>query len=113
MRNLLALIGAVVVLFAGLGWYLGWYKFALEPGANGNQRIQIDLDTHKIADDVEKAGKTVGSAVQGAAGKGEQPKVQPAEFVGPPLPPDMSPRGAAAGTAPPSGQFTLPTQRRN
>jgi hypothetical protein len=112
MRNLLALIGAALVLFAGLGWYLGWYKFALEPGANGNQRIQIDLDTHKIAEDVEKAGKTVGSAVQGAT-KAEQPSAQPADFVGPPLPPDMPPRGATTAAPPPPGQFTLPTPRRN
>ena len=85
----------------------------MEPGAKGNQRIQIDLDTHKIAEDVEKAGKTVGTAVQGAT-KGEQPKSQPADFVGPPLPPDMPQPPRVTIAAPPTpGQFTLPTPRRN
>jgi hypothetical protein len=109
MRNLLALIGAVVVLFAGLGWYLGWYTFALEPGANGKQRIQLDVDTPKIAADAEQFGKTVGAAVKGVKG---EPQQQSADFVGPPLPPDMPTRNTTNPTPPTSpGLLTPPTSR--
>ncbi|HET6575151.1 MAG TPA: hypothetical protein VFG68_16205 [Fimbriiglobus sp.] len=102
MRNLLALIGAAVVLFAGLGWYLGWYTFALGPSAGGKQRLQLDVDTGKLTDDVERFGKSIGSAVQRA--KDDPAKAQPADFVGPPLPPDMKDRHT-------TGRPTLPTQR--
>ena len=109
MRNLLALIGAAFVLFAGLGWYLGWYTFALEPSASGKQRIQLDVDTDKILDDTKRAGAKVGTVLQGIQ-NGDPSKAQPGEFVGPPLPPDMPTRGA---TVPPTpGQFSLPTTRR-
>jgi hypothetical protein len=109
MRNLLALIGAVVVLFAGLGWYLGWYTFALEPSVNGKQRIQLDVDTDKLTGDVERFGKTIGSAVQRA--KDDSSNGQPGEFVGPPLPPDMpTPRATTVAPLTP-GQFSLPTRR--
>ena len=109
MRNLFALIGAAIVLFAGLGWYLGWYTFALEPSANGKQRIQLDVDTDKLTDDVGKFGKTIGSAVQGT--KDDPSKAKPSEFVGPPLPPDMPTPRAPIVIPPTPGQFSLPTRR--
>ena len=108
MRNLFALIGAAVVLFSGLGWYLGWYTFALESAAGGKQRLQLDVDTDKLTDDVEQFGKTIGSAVQRA--KDDPSKSQPADFVGPPLPPDM-PNRRTTGTPPTTGRLTRPTQR--
>ncbi|HVK15735.1 MAG TPA: hypothetical protein VM533_02230 [Fimbriiglobus sp.] len=111
MRNLLALIGAAVMLFAGLGWYLGWYTFALEPSVNGKQRIQFDVDTGKLTDDVGKFGEKVGTVIQGVR-NGDPSKAQPAEFVGPPMPPDMPTRGAVAYPQPTPGQFTIPTTRR-
>ena len=65
MRNLLALIGAVVVAFVGLGWYLGWYSFALSPSGDGKQRIQVDVDTNKIAEDAKRAGQARPSSTTG------------------------------------------------
>lgn len=47
MRNLLALIGAVVVLVAGLGWYLGWYTLGTEPG-----KVEVEFNTKKISESV-------------------------------------------------------------
>jgi hypothetical protein len=105
MRNILALIGAAVVLFVGLGWYLGWYTFALEAGRDGKQRIQLDVDTHKITDDVKKVGQTVGKTVQEVREKSDQPK--PAEFVGPPLPPQFT--TPTTPTTP--GQLTVPSSK--
>jgi len=54
MRNLLALIGLVVVLFLGLGWYLDWYSFRpttvlTDPG---RKTYTIDINAKKIGDDV-------------------------------------------------------------
>jgi hypothetical protein len=109
MRNLLALIGAAVVLFAGLGWYLGWYTFALGPSAGGKQRLQLDVDTDKIVNDTKRAGAKVGTVLQGLQAD-DPAKTQPADFVGPPLPPDMQDR-RTTGTPPTPGRLTLPTQR--
>lgn len=110
MRNLLALIGAAVVAFVGLGWYLGWYTFALEPSANGKQRLQLDVDTDKIVHDTKRAGAKVGTVLQGMQ-TDDPSKSQPVEFVGPPLPPDLSARRAAGAATPTPGRFSLPTQR--
>ncbi len=49
MKNLLALVGAVVVIVAGAGWYLGWYKLTTDSG-----HIKVDLDTKEIKDDLKK-----------------------------------------------------------
>ena len=106
MRNLFALIGAAIVLFAGLGWYLGWYTFALEPSANGKQRIQLDVDTDKMTDDVGKFGKTVGSAVQGTQGRpveGQAGRVRrPAVAAGHADPPGADRHPAHAGPVQPA-----------
>jgi hypothetical protein len=53
MRNLLALAAAALIGFAGIGWYLGWYKFQTEKTSTG-RHISIDLNTPKIRDDVNK-----------------------------------------------------------
>ena len=52
MRNLLAFVGAAVVTFAVVGWYLDWYKVKSEPVSAGHQSVNIDLNRVKIADDV-------------------------------------------------------------
>jgi len=59
MRNLLALAGLGLVVFVGLGWYLGWYKFQTTPTADGHRQIQIDLDTKKIKGDISKGESKV------------------------------------------------------
>jgi hypothetical protein len=54
MRNLLALLAAALLLFVGLGWYLGWYRIGTTPGTEGHRQINIDLNTKKITEDVNK-----------------------------------------------------------
>jgi len=88
MRNFLALIGAIVVLFVGLGWYLGWYSFALSPGAEGKQRLQVDVDTKRIADDAKKVGQAANNVIQSAT-KDDQKGAPLADFVGPPEPENL------------------------
>jgi len=100
MRNILALVGLIVVVFVGAGWYFKWYQFVVTPSLDGKQHIQVDVDTKKIGEDAKKLGETVNTAVQNAQTKDEK-----REFVGPPLPDGMS-NPAAPSTGPVS--FTFP-----
>ncbi|MCS7046737.1 MAG: hypothetical protein NZO58_10305 [Gemmataceae bacterium] len=51
MKNLLALGAAALIAFAGIGWYLGWYRFSTTPTETG-RHISIDLNTPKIKQDI-------------------------------------------------------------
>jgi hypothetical protein len=90
MRNLLALIGALVVLVGGLGWYLGWYKLHVTKATDGNVHIEVDADLKKAGSDtgelLKKGGQAIGEAVDKA---NESKAAQP----GPP--------GATPGPVPP------------
>jgi hypothetical protein len=68
MRNLLALIGAAVVVFAGLGWYLGWYQLGTQPGTDGHRTINVDLNTKKIQQDEQKAVDFIKKETSGTPG---------------------------------------------
>lgn len=63
MRNFLALLAATFLLFVGLGWYLGWYRVQSHPAPDGERRIDIELNTKKITEDVGKAGKKAKAAL--------------------------------------------------
>ncbi len=68
MRNLLALLGAAVLTFAGLGWYLGWYQVQPAPGASpGHQGVNVDIDARKIKADVHKGEEKIERALERAA----------------------------------------------
>jgi hypothetical protein len=58
MRNTLALVGAVIVGFGGIGWYLGWYEISRQPSTNGRQAIQVDINSDKVTQDVKKIVQT-------------------------------------------------------
>jgi len=64
MRNLLALSAALVIAFAGIGWYRGWYKVETEPAQGGHQAVNIDFNRDKIAQDGEKGVKKVEEKLQ-------------------------------------------------
>ena len=98
MRNLLSLVGLVVVVFLGLGYYLGWYQFGIAKGTNGNTQISFDVNTGKITDDAKKGASRVGEFVDGL-------KKVPADdkFVGPTLPADWTAPTPATGKTPPAG----------
>jgi hypothetical protein len=114
MRNLLALAGLVVVGFAGLGWYLGWYKIQSSPSSDGHTHIQIDLNTNKIKSDVVKGENAVHEVIANKENTGPQNsngnvpangttglrQTEDDTFV---FPGDTPP--------PPSGSPTLPTPR--
>jgi hypothetical protein len=92
MRNLLALIGAVVIGFAALGWYLGWYKINFFKTADGNIQIETKVDTNKVVDDtndrLKRAGELLGSHIDKATAEakaGPQP-TPPVTIPGPLVP---------------------------
>jgi hypothetical protein len=64
MRNLLALSAALVLVFAGIGWYRGWYKVETEPVQGGHQTVNIDFNRDKIVQDSEKGVKKVEEKLQ-------------------------------------------------
>ena len=54
MRNLLALLAAVVLLVAGIGWYRGWYRVQNSPTSPGHHAVNIDIDKDKIGKDLHE-----------------------------------------------------------
>ena len=99
MRNLLSLVGLVVVVFLGAGWYLGWYKLGVTKGNTGNVQVSFDVDTSKIKDDTSKGVNKVGDIVNGLK---KEPTETSKDFVGPTLPSDWTP---------PSNSKSTPTNR--
>jgi len=82
MRNLLALLGAAVLTFAGVGWYLGWYTLEPAPAsAPGRQGVTIDFDPKKIDADLHKGEQKVEEVLERAAhhDTSKQPSSPPAK----------------------------------
>jgi len=80
MRNLLALLSAVVLLFAGVGWYRGWYRVQNSPAPAGHHAVNIDIDKDKIGKDLqegeEELQKVIEKKLKEDSGKGTE-KVPP------------------------------------
>jgi hypothetical protein len=53
MKNVLAFIGAAVVAFLAVGWYLGWYQVSRSP-SDGKQSLHLDINADKISSDVKQ-----------------------------------------------------------
>jgi hypothetical protein len=82
MRNLLALLGAALVTFLAVGWYLDWYHITPKSAANpGHQGVEIDIDRKKIGEDVDRGIKV-----------GEEKIKEVFDKDGKPLPATTSPR---------------------
>src|SRR5262245_28385867 len=59
MRNLLAFTAAAALTVAGLGWYLGWYRIHSAQATDGHRNVNIDINTDKITDDIQRAEKKI------------------------------------------------------
>jgi hypothetical protein len=59
MRNLLALAATALLIFAGVGWYLGWYQITSSTDSSGHREIQIDLNSPKISEDLNRGKEKV------------------------------------------------------
>jgi hypothetical protein len=73
MRNLLAFVGGAVLTFAGVGWYLDWYKIKSDPALSGHQNVNIDLNRAKIIQDVNKGIHKSEEKLQGVLDKDSTP----------------------------------------
>jgi hypothetical protein len=64
MRNLLALFALALLVFAGVGWYLGWYKIQSSPAAEGHHQINVDVDKKKISEDLHRGEERIQKALE-------------------------------------------------
>ncbi|MGL4421548.1 MAG: hypothetical protein ACRCZF_12835 [Gemmataceae bacterium] len=87
MRSLFQLVGFIVVVFFGAGWYFGWYSFNWSRTADGKTDVQFKVDNGKVIDDIKKGGEKVGNLIDGL-----KTKTQPQDpgFMGPPAPMESS-----------------------
>ena len=113
MKNLLALIGLVVVVFLVGGNYFGWYTFSSKTTIDGRSQYQFDVDTKKLAEDA----RALGDRVSGAAAPAKPaPALQPLPpgVMGPPAPKYAAEpaRGPEAGFTPEGGfEIRLPGRK--
>jgi hypothetical protein len=82
MRNLLAFLAAAALTFAGVGWYLGWYKVRSQPAADGHRAVNIEFNTVKIGADIEKGEHKLHEVLEKSRQNGDgnaKPAAPPAE----------------------------------
>jgi hypothetical protein len=66
MRNLLALVAALLLLIGGAGWYLGWFRVHSQPAESGHRNVSIDIDTNKIGQDLHKGEERLQEIIKNA-----------------------------------------------
>jgi hypothetical protein len=54
VRNLLALLAAFCLTVLVAGYFLNWYTFVGIESHGGNHRLQIDVNTEKIKEDLRR-----------------------------------------------------------
>ena len=64
MRNVLALLSASVLLFAGVGWYRGWYRVQNSPAPAGHHAVNIDIDRDKIGKDLHEGEEELQKVIE-------------------------------------------------
>ncbi len=92
MKNLLALLGFFVVVFAVLGYFRSWYTIDWKTGSDGKVEVKTQFDTQKIGDDskkgLQKAGEKIGSIADDLKNKDSAPR----DFFGAPIPEKSTPK---------------------
>jgi hypothetical protein len=93
----LTLLGAAVVTFAVVGWFLGWYQVRTTPGPDGHRQVNIDFNTPKISQDLSKGGAKIKNMLQSHT-----------TTTAPTLPPLPLPPGSQTSTTQGSGEGIQP-----
>ncbi len=97
MKNMLALVGPchrpLLPVSAGT---LGWYHVAVSPTTDGHQKVEFDVNTSKLKDDVssgyEKSKEFIDTFRKDKpAGTATAPAEDSKDFVGPPKPTNLTP----------------------
>jgi hypothetical protein len=65
LKNILWMLTVGVVIFAGLGYYLDWYKIQATPGPNGTENIVIGVNTNEIKKDFAVVRDRAGQIING------------------------------------------------
>ncbi|QDU21154.1 hypothetical protein [Urbifossiella limnaea] len=98
MRNMLALVGALVVGFGGVGWYLGWYKLSVTKSSDGTLQVTTNVDTSRVVKDAGEGarhvGEFIGTQVESAKKDAANTPVTPAGTPGPKAVPTPAESGA-------------------
>jgi hypothetical protein len=66
MKNLLALLGAAVIVLVAVGWYCDWFQFHTKTGANGDTNLSIEVDATKAANDLKKTEQSIEQKIKEA-----------------------------------------------
>jgi hypothetical protein len=67
VRNLLAFLAAIVLIFVGLGAWRGWYGVTRQPADQGKAAFRLEIDTDRIGQDASQAVKSLSRNAEGAA----------------------------------------------
>lgn len=59
MRNLLAFLAALVLTFAGLGAWRGWYTLSPLPAEGARVAFRVEIDGGKVFGDLVQSAKAV------------------------------------------------------
>jgi hypothetical protein len=100
MRNLLAFVGAAILTFLALGYYLGWYNIIREPSSTGHSKLEVDINQEKVAKDVQQGVEKGGDKVKEFLDSNQQQGNSTPPTITP-LPPDKS---APSPFFPPTGK---------
>jgi hypothetical protein len=64
VRNVLALLSACMLVFAGVGWYRGWYRVQSSPAPAGHHAVNIDIDRDKIGKDLHEGEEELQKVIE-------------------------------------------------
>lgn len=78
MRNLLALIGLMVVIFFGVGYMRGWYTFSFTTSSDGKTDVNVKVDTVKVRNDASEGATKVGEAIESFKDRSKSAPTPPA-----------------------------------
>jgi hypothetical protein len=108
MRNLLALLSALLLLIAGAGWYLGWFTLHTQTGDSGHRKVSIDIDTNKIGQDLHKGEEHLQDIIKNANKSGSDIKTTKEDTKEPKKGPGKSSAGPSEADLRAAGLPLLP-----
>jgi len=75
VKNLVFFLFLLLVAFAVAGYFFGWYQITGVPsGTSGQHRLQIDLNTSKIRDDLHRGGEKLADGIERVKESAEKTK---------------------------------------
>ncbi len=90
MRNFLALLAILVLVFLGVGYYRDWFTFS-STSSDGTLNINTQVDKEKIKEDVGKAKQQIQESTKDLQEK-INPGTEPTKEKSPPQVPQAPPK---------------------